>query len=41
MNYTWTIYPLVIAYFAFILYVEDVMSKTQYEGNDAHKGISL
>ena len=41
MNNTWRIYPLVIAYFAFTLYVEDVMSKIQYGGNDAHKGISL
>ena len=41
MNYAWKIYQSIIAYFVFALYVDYVMSKIEYDENDARKGISF
>ena len=41
MNYAWKIYQSIIAYFVFALYVDYVMSQTEYDENAARKGIDL
>ena len=41
MKYAWNICQSIIAYFVFSLYVDYVVSKTEYDENDARKGIGF